>query len=34
MLPHVYSGTERLYWRDYGPEETDKDDLVVWGLHR
>jgi hypothetical protein len=34
MLPHVYSGTERLYWRDYGPEETDKDDLVVWGQER
>jgi hypothetical protein len=32
LLSSVYSDTRRLVWRDYEPDEMDRDDFAAWAL--
>ncbi|MBX6330044.1 MAG: hypothetical protein IRY89_15890 [Pseudolabrys sp.] len=32
ILKSVYSGTGRLGWREYTPDEMDRDDFAAWQL--
>jgi hypothetical protein len=34
LLSSVYSGTRWLAWREYDPDEMDRDDFAAWALDR